>query len=79
MQTVINMLAWDTSNLVLRCKDCINRVFCTFLLHQFQSLQGLGVKVLQVLRPACLNEHILLKQQGCQGFVVIISLWDSLK
>ncbi|TNN87134.1 hypothetical protein EYF80_002336 [Liparis tanakae] len=37
------------------------------------------VKVLQILGPAALNEHVLLEQRGCRGLVIVISLWDSLK
>lgn len=54
-------------------------VVCTFLLHHFQSLQGLTVEVLQVPGPAGLNEHILLDQQGSLGLVIVIELQDSWK
>lgn len=65
--------------LEVRCKDYNTRVFCTFLLHHFQSLQGLRVKVLQVLGPTGLYEHILLDHQGIQGLVIVISFWNSFK
>lgn len=56
------------------CTGYISSWFYTFLLHHFQSLQGLSVKVLQILGPAGLNEHILLEQRGCRGLFIVIFL-----